>query len=75
VAEVLLRKGAISAKFGGQLKTVKVDLMSPAEEIVRSWQIVNAYPIKWSASPLHAAEHKIAIETVELAFEYIESVE
>lgn len=35
-----------------------------------SWNIVNAYPVKWSLAPLNSMESAIAVETIELAYSY-----
>ncbi|MEZ4858757.1 MAG: phage tail protein [Flavobacteriaceae bacterium] len=32
--------------------------------------MVHAYPVKWNVSDLNAEENKIAIETIELAYNY-----
>ncbi|NQY28525.1 MAG: phage tail protein [Flavobacteriaceae bacterium] len=34
------------------------------------WNIVGAYPVKWSVSDFNAEESKLAIETMELKYKY-----
>jgi phage tail-like protein len=77
IKTAMLTQASLSNFAEGRVKTIKIDLMSPGKEAeaVRSWQVVEAFPIKWSISNLSASEHKIAIETVELAFQYLESLE
>lgn len=76
VKEVLLLQETLDNSFGKKLKTILVHLKSPQNgEKIRSWQVVNAYPIKWSVSSLNAMENKITIETVDLAFQYLESID
>ncbi len=73
----VLMKDLELGDFGDKyIKSLKINLMSPTpdKEIVRSWMVQNAYPVKWSISNLNAMENKIAIESVELAFEYIETL-
>ncbi len=35
-----------------------------------TWNVVHAYPVKWAVEDLNAEENKIAIETIELAYNY-----
>jgi len=35
-----------------------------------TWNIVNCYPVKWNVDDLNAEENKLAIETIELAYNY-----
>ena len=69
---LLLQENIVNSSFGERVKTIGIHLMSPksAEEI-RSWYIVDAYPIKWSISNLDASESKIAIDSVDLVFQYL----
>lgn len=74
ISSVLLEQETISNSFHENLRSISIDLMSPGDQTeVRSWQIVNAYPVKWSISSLNAEESKITIESVELAFQYLTS--
>jgi phage tail-like protein len=44
-------------------------LDAPAGEIVNSWQLVGAWPCRWSGPTFNAAETGLAYEELELAFD------
>ncbi|WP_452602804.1 phage tail protein [Pontimicrobium sp. MEBiC06410] len=39
---------------------------------LRSWNIKNAFPVKWNVSDFNAEENKFVIETLELSYNYFE---
>ncbi|MEO5562048.1 MAG: phage tail protein, partial [Chitinophagaceae bacterium] len=41
-----------------------------ADQPVAIWNIVAAYPLKWSTSDLKANDNSIVIESIELAYQY-----
>jgi phage tail-like protein len=41
-------------------------------KIVRKWNFYNAYPVKWKIADLTVESQKIAIEKLELTFDYFE---
>ncbi|MEM7186309.1 MAG: phage tail protein [Bacteroidota bacterium] len=47
-----------------------VKLLNEKHEPMVTWNVVHAYPVKWNVSDLNAEENKIAIETIELAYNY-----
>ena len=47
-----------------------VKLLDEKHEPLVTWNVVNAYPIKWAVDDLNAEENKITIETIELAYNY-----
>tara|TARA_B100000508_G_scaffold124036_1_gene107098 strand:+ start:151 stop:591 length:441 start_codon:yes stop_codon:yes gene_type:complete len=47
-----------------------VKLLNEEHEPLLTWNVVHAYPVKWNVSDLNAEENKIAIETIELAYNY-----
>ncbi len=47
-----------------------VKLLNEEQEPMVTWNVVHAYPVKWNLSDLNAEENKIAIETIELAYNY-----
>ena len=47
-----------------------VKLLNADHEPLMTWNVVHAYPIKWDVSDLHAEENRVAIETIELAYNY-----
>lgn len=49
-----------------------VSLLDEADKPIAVWNIVQAYPLKWSCSDLKASENSILIETLELAYQYFE---
>ncbi len=59
-------KKANSGNF--QTHNVTVTLYDVSgQEVMRTWVLYNAYPIKWSATALSADQHAIAIETLAFA--------
>ncbi len=76
IKETLLKQESLDNTFGDQLKTLVIHLVSPVnEEEIKSWQIVDAYPIKWLVSNFNAMENKITIVTIELAFKYLHEID
>lgn len=49
---------------------VLISLLNEKHEPLTSWNIVQAWPVKWSMADFNAEESKIAIETIELAYNY-----
>ncbi|PPD38725.1 MAG: glycerol acyltransferase [Methylobacter sp.] len=49
---------------------ISVILMNEKGQPLRTWNVVNAIPKKWSVSDLNANESAIVIETLELAYRY-----
>ena len=49
---------------------ILVELLNPKHEALSSWNVVGAYPIKWSVSDFKATENGYVTETLELAFRY-----
>ena len=50
--------------------TVLVKLLDHDHEPLVTWNFIKAWPVKWTISDLKATENAIAIETVELAYQY-----
>ena len=50
-------------------KTVTVRLLDAPQSAAASWQIINAWPVKYTSPDFSAASNMIAIETLELAHE------
>lgn len=50
-------------------KTVTISLLDEAQAVVASWQVINAWPTKYTAPDFNATSNEIAIETLELAHE------
>lgn len=47
-----------------------VELLNEAHEPLMGWNIVNAYPLKWSVSEFNAQQNSLVIETLELRYQY-----
>lgn len=47
-----------------------VKLLNEKHEPLLTWNIVHAYPVKWSVSEFNAEESKLVIETLELNYNY-----
>ena len=50
-------------------KTVSVSLLDETQAEVATWQIINAWPTKYTAPDFNATSNEIAIESLELAHE------
>ncbi|QDH80420.1 phage tail protein [Echinicola soli] len=53
---------------------VTVSLLNEEHEPLISWNIVHAYPVKWSVEDFNAEESKLAIESLELAYNYFTKI-
>ncbi|MGB1216928.1 MAG: phage tail protein [Saprospiraceae bacterium] len=51
---------------------ILVELLDEEGEAVMTWNIINAFPIKFSGTDLKSDANEIAIESVEFAYEFIE---
>ena len=51
---------------------ILITLMDEAGNPVAVWNVVQAYPVKWSMSDLKATENTVVVETIELAYQYFE---
>jgi len=51
-------------------KNVDVKLLNEQHEPLITWHVVNAYPTKWAVSDLNAAGNTVAIETLQLYYQY-----
>ena len=47
-----------------------ISLLNEEHEPLITWNVVHAWPVKWSVADLNAEENKVAIETIELAYNY-----
>jgi len=50
--------------------TVQVTLLDNTHEPIVVWNFIKAYPVKWTVSDLKATENAIAVDTIELAYQY-----
>ncbi len=47
-----------------------ISLLNEEHEPLITWNVVHAWPVKWTVGDLNAEESKIAIETIELVYNY-----
>ena len=52
-----------------QRKTITISLMDETAAVVASWQVINAWPMKYTAPDFNATSSEVAIETLEIAHE------
>ncbi|MEO6037566.1 MAG: phage tail protein [Saprospiraceae bacterium] len=50
--------------------TVFVKLLNESGDPLATWEVVNAYPTKWSVSNFNAEQSAMVVETLELAYQY-----
>ncbi len=50
-------------------KTVTITLLDQTESAVASWQVINAWPTKYTAPSFNATSSEVSIEQLELAHE------
>ena len=50
-------------------KTITITSLDESEQPVASWQVINAWPVKYTAPDFNGTSSEIAIETIELAHE------
>lgn len=50
-------------------KTITVTVLDEAGEAAASWQVINAWPMKYSAPDFNATASEVAIESLEIAHE------
>lgn len=53
---------------------VTVSLMNANRGLVASWQFLNAYPVAYKVSEFKAQENSIALETLELCYDYFQQI-
>ncbi len=77
---ITLRKGLadtmvlyewINAGIEGEVqrKTLTITLLDQTENPVASWQIINAWPVKYTGPDFNATSSEVAVETLEVAHE------
>lgn len=49
---------------------MSVTLLNEKHKSLQTWNIVHAYPVKWSVGDFNAEENKLVIETLELTYNY-----
>ena len=51
-----------------------VSLLNEQHQPLLSWNVVHAYPVKWAISDFNAEESKLVIETIELTYNYYNTI-
>lgn len=57
-----------------QTMELTVSLLDSAGAPARSWSIVNAYPISWEVEAFNSEKNEVAIEKIELKYNYFERI-
>jgi phage tail-like protein len=47
-------------------KSISILLRNVEGDVVRRWNVINAYPTKWDGPQLNTETNQVAIETLEL---------
>ncbi len=55
-------------------KDVQVFLLDGNRLPLHCWSFAKAYPVKWNLGAFNAEENKVAVETIELTYQYFEWV-
>ena len=51
-------------------RSILVMLMNESGLPIRTWSFANAYPVKWSIDSLNSTGNEVAIESIELRYNY-----
>ena len=51
---------------------ILITLLDESDQPVAVWNVVQAYPLKWSIADLKSSENAVVVETIELAYQYFE---
>ncbi|MCB2206174.1 phage tail protein [bacterium] len=51
---------------------LRISLLNESHEPVMSWKLHNAWPRKWSVSDFNATDNSIAVETIDISYNYFE---
>lgn len=52
-------------------RDITVTLLNEEHQPLEAWGIIQAYPVKWSVSNFNAQNNEIAVESIELSFQYL----
>lgn len=57
--------------YDGKVERINLSILlrNVAGEVVRRWNLVNAFPVKWEGPQLNTESNQAAIETIEFAHE------
>lgn len=51
-----------------------IKLLNEKNEPLISWNVVHAWPVKWSVGEFNAEENRVVIETLELTYSYFKTL-
>ncbi|MEO5998627.1 MAG: phage tail protein [Chitinophagaceae bacterium] len=51
---------------------VSIHLLNENNDVITSWDVIQAYPVKWVISDFNAKGNTLVIETIELAYQYFQ---
>lgn len=51
--------------------TINVELLGNDGQPARSWSFVNAWPVSWQIEGFNASKNEVAIEKLELSYQYV----
>ncbi len=54
-----------------ELRSLDVHLLDENAAPVRSWSVVNAFPLKWTVDSFVSTKNEAAIESIELAYAFL----
>ncbi len=60
--------------FDFQPTDIIIKLLNEKNEPLTSWNVVHAWPVKWSVGEFNAEESQIVIETLELSYSYFKTL-
>ena len=49
---------------------MSIILLNEEHEPLQTWNVIHAWPVKWDVTDLNAEESKIAVESIELTYNY-----
>jgi len=56
--------------FDIEPKNIVIYLLNEKHEPLVTWNVVNAYPTKWSISDLSATNNKVIVESIQFTYQY-----
>jgi len=56
--------------FQFEPRDISIYLLNENNETITSWEVIQAYPVKWVISDFKAQDNGLVIETIELVYQY-----
>lgn len=65
-------RAVLEADFMTQIlpMPIMVYLMNENKVPIRAWTFANAYPVKWEIEPFNSTKNEVAVEKIELSYNY-----